>query len=319
LDEPALTVAVLDRHLRGYPEDCLRSLGADGRRGAEFLLVTGREASLRLRDRFPGLNVIRLEGGDRATAKNAALERARGERILLVSADTIAAEGTVDRLLEFLDSRPRAAASAQLLCENGLPRRTAYPFPTLLHELDPTGRLRHALRRALLKRRPQRATQPWPAQALRAAFLMAHRDVFQEVGGFAEGYRFGYEDVEWCLRAERRGIPRFVIPGARAFHLAPQLRGPVPPAARCAMEASLWRLVEDVFGPARARAYIAVRRWKALWTWTVCAVLDYLLDGRSALLSYGRAAHRQIWRAEPGSAADAPQDVESHVRWEYVV
>ncbi len=321
MNGPSLTIAVINCRLKGYPEDCLQSLGVVcGRPDAEFILVTGSEQRELASSRFPRVRVIRLERGDRATAKNIALEKSRGKLILLTTADTVAGPGAVDRLQEFLHSFPEpAVASAQLLCENGLRRRTVYAFPSILREISPFHRSLRRLETALAKRRPARGEGPLPAEALHATFLMAPRRVFEQVGRFTEGYRFGYEDVEWCFRAAEKGIRRHVIPDALAFKVSPQLWGALPPSVRVAMEDSLYRLLEATHSPSYAVMSSRVRKFKSFWKWMLCGTLNKLLCGRSILLADGQAAYGAIWRMRRGDACTAPPDAESDVRWEYVV
>jgi GT2 family glycosyltransferase len=315
-DSPILTVAVIHRHWRGYPARTLESLDAPA--GTEYLLVTGTEDG---GTRGPAaeiggrsVRVIEVSGGDRATAKNAALREARGECLLLVSSEMVAAPGAVAALLEFLQGHEDVAASALMLNENGLARRTTFAFPSPAREMNPVGWLWRR-RHQFVRMSPPERRRPYAAAAVRAQFLMARRETFLRVGEFTEGYRFSAEDLDWCARARQAGVARRVVPEARAYNLAPQLHGEVPPAHRVAMEDSLCRLATAMNGPASGAAFRAVRRAKTLVKWGAAALWNRAVPAHSNLLTSSEAVHRALWRMEaPGGAL--PPDAESHSRWE---
>ena len=320
---PEVTVAVINHHLRGYPVDCLESLGAgDGPPGAEFLLVQGSGAgdSDDVARRFPNVRILSLELGDRATAKNLAVSEARGRLLLLATADTVVTPGTVRRLRQFIDSHPRpAAASPQLLNENGTRRRTAYRFPSLRREINLLGWLTRLRHRVWRKGTPAAGGPPVRAAALHATVLMAPTDLFRQVGPFAEDYRFGYEDVEWCWRAARLGVERYIVREARAYKLAPQLYGELPPEVRLGMEQSARRFVEATRGAAYARCFRGIRRAKALVAWLLAGSVNWIRPGHSLILASEAGGGRAVWRMTAGRdrGVGLPPDVESDVRWEH--
>jgi hypothetical protein len=162
---------------------------------------------------------------------------------------------------------------------------------------------------------------PFEVPAVRAAFLMASGELLRSVGPFTEGYRFGYEDVEWCWRARKAGVAICVVPRAHAFRLPPQLWGMLDPPARAGIESSLQRLVESTRGRTYAGAFRRVRRLKSLACWFGAASLNALLCGRSEFFANEAACRAALCRLRPheGSAALLPPDIESRVRWEMSV
>jgi N-acetylglucosaminyl-diphospho-decaprenol L-rhamnosyltransferase len=58
-----------------------------------------------------------------------------------------------------------------------------------------------------------------PVQQPAGAFLMVRRAVWQELGGFDEGFfPLWFEDVDFCRRAVNRGYQLYYVPGAVAYH-----------------------------------------------------------------------------------------------------
>jgi hypothetical protein len=316
-EAPPLTIAVIHRLMRGYPQRCLRSLVAQAPEGTEFLLLTddldGAPPCVEL---VPGLRVLPVPSEDRAAARNKAVDAARGERLLIVSADFVAGAGAVRALLEFLRGRAApAVASAQILYENGMRRRTSYPFPSLLRELNPFPRA--AARLLRLGKRPPHSGPPRRANALRAFFLAGRTQTFRAVGKFHSGYRFGFEDIEWSWRAAQLGVERWAIPAARAHSLAPQLHGELSGAVRLEIERSRQRVVADSRGAACALLFRSACRAKALILWTAALLLNRALCGRSTLLANAETVYRALWTMKSPEAL--PADAESRVRWDAAV
>lgn len=321
---PRITVAVIHHHIRGYAEDCLESLGAGKPQAdTEYLLIGGKGVNLRqVQARFPDVRAVTLESGDRAAAKNLGIAESRGEFVLLVSADMLACPGAVGQLRSLLESRPHpTVVSAQLLSENGMRRRTAYPFPSLLRKSNPLGWLMRRLRALLSKRRPPAVGTVAKAEALSTSFLMARRETLREVGEFSEGYRFGYEDTEWCWRAAAKKIERCVLLRAHSFKLAPQLYGELPPPVRAAMAASLFHLVAATRGRAYGALFRSLLKVESFCKWWISGILNALTCGHSLLLRNELAVHKAIWTMPAQGPANSAlaADVESHVRWEYEV
>jgi len=58
-----------------------------------------------------------------------------------------------------------------------------------------------------------------PVEQPAGAFLMIRRDVWEDLGGFDEGFRpLWFEDVDYCRRAMDRGYILYYEPGAVALH-----------------------------------------------------------------------------------------------------
>jgi hypothetical protein len=57
-----------------------------------------------------------------------------------------------------------------------------------------------------------------PVDALSGCALLVRREVFDRVGLLAEGYFFGFEDLDFCLRAREAGFLALCAPAARVVH-----------------------------------------------------------------------------------------------------
>lgn len=66
-------------------------------------------------------------------------------------------------------------------------------------------------------------------QALTGACQMMRREVFNQVGGYDEGYKIAFGDIDFCLRVQQAGYRTIYTPFARLFHYEGSSRGYVTP------------------------------------------------------------------------------------------
>jgi len=144
--------------------------------------------------------------------------------VLLLNPDAVV-QSSLEPLRQACDLPRTAGAGGQLLARDGRPqtgfmvRRLPTPAALILESLllnrvwpgNPVNRKY----RALDLDPKQRATVEQPA----GAFLMIRRAVWEELGGFDEGFRpLWFEDVDFCRRVTDRGYVLQYIPEAVAKH-----------------------------------------------------------------------------------------------------
>jgi GT2 family glycosyltransferase len=153
-----------------------------------------------------------------AAACNQGARAARGRHLVFLNNDTIPLAGWLAPLLAELDADPTVAVVGSKLL---------YPDETIQHagvifsrDLPiPYHFLAHVpgtfpvvnTRREL--------------QCVTGACMAVRRSVFDAVGGFDEGYRNGYEDVDFCLQVGARGGRVVYQPASALYHLESQTPG----------------------------------------------------------------------------------------------
>jgi GT2 family glycosyltransferase len=141
-------------------------------------------------DRLPGLHVTSCDGGVNR-ARNHGVRTATGTSILMCDADDVVAPAWAAALGDALARAPLVGGRLDLDTLN--PRRVVRQQP------DPTG-----------DGLPRWNGTPYAVGA-NWAF---RRDVFDAIGGFDEEFRFGSDEIDFCLRAERAGFPAAFEPRA---------------------------------------------------------------------------------------------------------
>jgi GT2 family glycosyltransferase len=66
-------------------------------------------------------------------------------------------------------------------------------------------------------------------QALTGACQMMRREVFNEIGGYDEGYKIAFGDIDFCLRVQQSGYRNIYTPFSTLFHYEGRSRGYITP------------------------------------------------------------------------------------------
>lgn len=149
------------------------------------------------------------------TAVNQGIREARGDYYLLLNPDTIVIRGSLKKLVDFAkDTTPLGAVAPRLFNPDGKPQASVFKFPTI----------GNAIRKDFFgcqdcfgKYLPDNRIQTVNA-AVMAAFLIPRRAI-EIVGKLDEKFFMYYEDVEFCRRLYRAGLPVYYYPEAKVKHI----------------------------------------------------------------------------------------------------
>ena len=142
----------------------------------------------------------------------------RGRHVVFLNNDTIPLAGWLAPLIAELDADPTVAVvGSKLLFPDEtiqhagvvFSRDLPIPYHLFAHAPGTFAAVNH--RREL--------------QCVTGACMAVRRAVFDAVGGFDEGYRNGYEDVDFCLQVRQRGGRIVYQPASVLYHLESQTAG----------------------------------------------------------------------------------------------
>jgi len=202
-----------------------------------------------------------------AKANNIGLRLAVGQVLLLLNNDTVILDDSIQRSLEYLQSRPTVGMmGCKLLNTDGTLQRSCSRFPRILTFLiggQVVARIVERLRphseflfsSAYLNGDHLRELRPdW----IMGAFMMVKREAIEAAGMLDEDYFMYREDMDWCYRIRLAGWEIAYSPAPAIVHLGGGSSRAVP-------EATLRRELASVVlyfrkhHPDKVRAMILVR------------------------------------------------------------
>ncbi|WHZ14751.1 MAG: Glycosyltransferase [Nitrospira sp.] len=153
-----------------------------------------------------------------AEACNQGARAARGEFLVFLNNDTIPLKGWLSALVEEVRMHPHVAVvGSKLLYEDGTIQHAGVAFSREWFMPYHIYRGMNAQAPCVSRRRE--------FQCVTAACMLVRRDAFQQAGGFDEGYRNGFEDVDLCLKIREQKRTIVYQPQSVLYHLESRTPG----------------------------------------------------------------------------------------------
>jgi N-acetylglucosaminyl-diphospho-decaprenol L-rhamnosyltransferase len=248
--DEGILVVIVNYRTGALTADCLRSLAHEAAALPGFFAVVvdnaSGDGSVEVME-----DVIRSEGfsawarvialgtnvgfaaGNNVAMREALRSPIPPKWIMLLNPDTYIREGAVSTLVDFMRRNPGVGiAGGRSEDPDGTPQISCFRFPSVISEMLFGFRLA-ALGRLLRK---WEVVEPYRDQQRQAdwvsgAALMMRREVVEAVGLMDEGYFLYFEELDFCLQANRAGFPCWFVPSSRIVHLLGQSTGVTHPSA----------------------------------------------------------------------------------------
>lgn len=149
------------------------------------------------------------------------------EYVLLLNPDTLIRPQAISKLIEFMQQHPEVGITgSRLEDEDATPQRSAFRFHSIWSEFERG--LRLGIVSKLLSRRiiaPPVSETACQTDWVAGASMMIRREVFKAVGLLDEEYFMYYEEVDFCLKANKAGWLCWYVPESRVVHYVGQSSG----------------------------------------------------------------------------------------------
>jgi len=287
-----LSVVVPTHDTRELTLRCIETLEAEGTDGLEIVVVDDGSSdgtAEALAAAHPRVRLVRRSPAVGFTrAANLGMAAAGGDLLLLLNSDTEVAPGAFAPLLAAFERDSRlGAAGAALYYPDGSAQWSGGRAPTLPWLFALASGLPPLLARLPFWRRAKPVGAPaGQVDWVTGAALAVRRPVWEEAGGFDEGFRFYAQDLDLCLRLHDAGWKVELLPELHVLHHHGATIG-----SRSNLEllwTDLLRWAQKHRGPGFARrAALALRSG---------AFLRRL--GRSLAAPFVPAGRRAAWREE---------------------
>jgi len=225
---PVVSALVVSYNVRSLLLECLEALRSGVEVPLEVVVVDNASedgSAEAVAEAYPEAKVIRQDRNlGYGRANNAALEASSGRFVLLVNPDLKVEPGCVDRLADFLLTRPDAAGvSPRIRRPDGsldLAARRGFPTPSAsFYRLVGLSRLfPHSSRFNRYNMGYRREDEIQEIDSGTGACLLLRRSALERIGFFDPDFFMYGEDLDLCLRLRDEGWKIFYLPSAEAVH-----------------------------------------------------------------------------------------------------
>jgi GT2 family glycosyltransferase len=180
-----------------------------------------------IKELFPQVAIMENETNRGfAAASNQGLRMMKGDYALLLNPDTEVMNGTLAKMLEYIKDNQRVGIlGCRIVDKQGNIQISCHPTPSLLREFS---YISYKLK--LDKILPARMTlcyydnivkssrYPFAVGWVSGACLMIKKEVIQDIGVLDENLFMYFEDVDWCIRANKNGWKVMYLPSISILH-----------------------------------------------------------------------------------------------------
>ena len=221
-----LDVSIVSYRCEALLRDCLQSLRENPPSGPMHVRVvdnaSGDGTAEMVEREFPEATLtVRPQIIWFCAAKYIAIRGGSAPYVLILNPDTRITPGSLDRLLELMDSKPEVGMSGpRLELDDGSfdhAARRSFPTPvSALAHFTGVGRRRESGSLAAY-RAPE--VESGAVDAVNGAFMLTRRAALDQVGLFDEGFWMYMEDLDLCYRLEQAGWVTWYEPDVTVLHV----------------------------------------------------------------------------------------------------
>ena len=178
-----------------------------------------------IKEKFPQIKLIANQTNlGFGKANNIGLKQATGKYILLINPDTLVAEDTFEKMIQFFESNKNIGLAGckilnpdgtlQLACRRSFPGPwTSFTKVTGLSNLFPNSKIFARYNLTYLDE-----NKSYEVDAISGSFMMMRKEVYEKVGGFDEQFFMYGEDLDLCYRIQKAGYKVFYVHSTQIIH-----------------------------------------------------------------------------------------------------
>ena len=177
-----------------------------------------------VRERYPAVQLVESENRGLGAGWNTGIRETTSAWVLLLNADAWMTPGSLDRLVGFAETQPRAAVvGPRLRNPDRTLQRSVRGYPTVwrlateylfLRKLAPRSSTLNAFYAGGFDHDEVRSVE-----VVMGACMLLRRQAIDEVGECDEDYFLFSEETDWCFRFHEAGWDVVFFPGAECVHV----------------------------------------------------------------------------------------------------
>lgn len=177
-----------------------------------------------IQENFPKIKfIINQENKGFAAANNQGAIQAQGRYILLLNPDTELKEDSLSKVARFMDKQPKCGiAGCHLENPDGAHQDSVRRFPSFWDQFLILLKIHYIFPRLAIFRYYLYAnfdySREQKVEQVMGAFFMIRREMIEQIGLLDEKFFIWFEEVDFCLRAQKAGWLVYYTPATSIIH-----------------------------------------------------------------------------------------------------
>jgi GT2 family glycosyltransferase len=224
-----LSVIIVNYNVKHFIEQCLFSVYKSSENiNCEIFVVDNNSvdgSSVLIKEKFPSVHLIENKNNlGFSAANNQAIERVRGEYVLLLNPDTVVQEDTFDKIIEFMDNHKDAGGLGVKMLDgkgNFAPEsKRGLPTPEVafykmfgLSKLFPNSKRFGKYHLTYLSENKINEID-----VISGAFMLVRKSVLESIGNLDDHFFMYGEDIDLSYRIKKAGYKNYYYPETQIIH-----------------------------------------------------------------------------------------------------
>lgn len=225
-----ISINIVSWNVRDLLRNCLRSISLQTTglvQETEIIVVDNASSdgtAEMLHGEFPDVRVIaNSENVGFTRGNNQAFAVARGRYFFLLNPDTELRPNALANLIAYTDAHPRIGIlGPQLYYGDGSLQSSRRRFPTLATAFLESTKLQQWFPHSSVLTRyymlDTRDDETQEVDWVNGSAMFVRRELYEQIGGFDEGFFMYSEELDWCYRAKQAGWQIVYLPTAQVTH-----------------------------------------------------------------------------------------------------
>lgn len=218
-----ISIIIISYNSKEYVIDCIKSIIYTCYDFIPEIIIVDNNSSDNtvevVENLFPDVVIVRnKENYGYAKAINIGVENASGDYIILSNADVVYRKESIQTLVSHIVANTNSICGPQQIFPDGNFQRSFGYFPSIKRALFDLFGFTRFVQNSKKNEYEKGNQKPYQVEYIDGAILCTNKNIFNDLNGFDEDYFFYSEEVDFCYKAQMKGINRTIIPSSVVVH-----------------------------------------------------------------------------------------------------
>ena len=218
-----ISIIIISYNSKEYVIDCIKSIIYTCYDFIPEIIIVDNNSSDNtvevVENLFPDVVLVKNEENyGYAKAINIGVENAKGDYLILSNADVIYRKNSIQTLVSHIVANTCSICGPQQIFPDGKFQRSFGYFPSIKRAIYDVFGITKYVQNNKRREFEKGIQKPYKVEYIDGAILCANKNTFYNLNRFDEDYFFYSEEVDFCYKAQMKGIDCCIVPRSIVVH-----------------------------------------------------------------------------------------------------